>query len=367
MNRWHLVSLSVLLVFLSAAGRGAGPSDVADAVMKGDKAALRTLLRQKVDVNAPQVDGATALHWAVYRDDLDVADMLIRAGARVNVTNREGVTPLAMASLYANAAMIRRLLTGGADATQRGANGETTLMLAARNGNPEAIKVLLAAGADVNAKENLRGTTALMWAVEQRHPLAVKALLDAGADFSARSGPAGLPRNYTAPHVDRAAVDAAARRHAAAAAAGRTYEEQLEWDVAQGAKIAMGFRGTLTAGGVRGERNLSPLPGPGGATSAAAPPAATSSAAVPPEPPPSDDNDEADVIVAGLVGRGGGSGRTDPRRAARVGRRTGRQNRHGLSGYVDRGRRARGENVVAVAGPGRRDGRCLATGVATLG
>src|SRR5437867_10240797 len=46
-------------------------SDVADAVMKGDKAALRTLLQQKADVNAPQADGATALHWAVFRGDLD--------------------------------------------------------------------------------------------------------------------------------------------------------------------------------------------------------------------------------------------------------------------------------------------------------
>ena len=33
---------------------------------------------------SPQVDGTTALHWAVERDDLDMADLLIRAGARVD-------------------------------------------------------------------------------------------------------------------------------------------------------------------------------------------------------------------------------------------------------------------------------------------
>src|SRR5262245_46595914 len=38
-------------------------SKLADAVMKGDKAAVRALLAQKADVNAAQVDGATALHW----------------------------------------------------------------------------------------------------------------------------------------------------------------------------------------------------------------------------------------------------------------------------------------------------------------
>jgi uncharacterized protein len=260
---------------------------LADAVMKGDKAALRTLLQQHADVNAPQVDGATALHWAVYRDDLEAADLLIAAGAKVDAANRDAFTPLAMASLYGNAPMIERLLEAGADAKQRLANGETTVMLAARNGNPLAIRMLVAAGADVNAKENLRGTNALMWAAEQRHPEAVKMLLEAGADYSAKSGPAGLPRNYMAPHVNTAAVRDAARRQAAAAAAGRTYDQQLEYEAAQGMKISLGLRGVLTAGGQR--PNL-----------AAAPPRAAPAAAA--------DNpvEDTDVIVAGLVGSGGG-------------------------------------------------------------
>jgi ankyrin repeat protein len=303
MNRQRLVSTVVLLICMGGVGRGAPPSDVANAVMRGDTLALRALLQRKTDVNAPQVDGATALHWAVYRDDLDVTEMLIRAGAKVNVVNRDGVTPLAMASLYGNSAMIDKLLGGGADAKRRGVNGETMVMLAARNGNPAAIKALLAAGADVNARENLRGTTALMWAAEQRHPAAIKALLDAGADVGARSGPAGLPRNNMAPHVDTATVEAAARRRAAAAMADRTYQQQLEWEVSQGAKIAMGFRGTLNAGGVRGERTASPVQAaPGSAVPDPARPPVTAQ----PSPPPSDDNAEADVIVAGLVGRGGG-------------------------------------------------------------
>ena len=53
----------------------AGRSDVADAAMNGDKAAVRTLIQKKADVNAPQVDGATALHWAVYRDDAELVDV----------------------------------------------------------------------------------------------------------------------------------------------------------------------------------------------------------------------------------------------------------------------------------------------------
>jgi uncharacterized protein len=257
---------------------GAGPSDVADAVMKGDKAALRLLLKQKADVNAPQVDGATALHWAVYRDDLETANLLIRAGANARAANREGVTPLAMASLYGNAALIGTLLKAGADPKGRGPNGETMLMYAARNGNPDAIKVLLQARADVNATEKLRGTTALMWAAEQKHPLAVKALLEGGADFRARSGPAGLPRNYMAMRVLAGNVEAARKRRLAAAASGRTYQEQLEFERASG--MNTGGRG-FTPG--PGQRNA---PGAAGAA---------------PTPDPDDE-----VILAGLVGSGSG-------------------------------------------------------------
>ena len=280
-----LLAVAAIVVGAPTPGRAADKSDVADAVMKGDKAALRRLLQQKADVNAPQLDGATALHWAVYRDDLEAADLLIAGGAKVDAANRDAFTPLAMASLYGNVPMIERLLTAGADAKQRLANGETMVMLAARNGNPLAIRMLVAAGADVNAKENLRGTTALMWAAEQRHSVAVKMLLEVGADYSARSGPAGLPRNYMAPRVNTANVRDAARRHAAAAAAGRTYDEQLEFEVAQGSKVSLGIR---------------PRPTPVEGTAAPAPAAPVAVAPV----EPTDDN--VDVIVAGLVGSGGG-------------------------------------------------------------
>jgi ankyrin repeat protein len=140
------------------------------------------------------------------------------------------MTPLAMAALYGNRGIVDRLLKAGADAKSLGPNGETMVMFAARNGNPDVIRLLVEAGANVNAREPLRGTTALMWAVEQRHPEAVAELLKAGADPSARSGGAGLPRNYVAPRVNTRAVEEAQRRRERAAAAGRTYEEQLEFE-----------------------------------------------------------------------------------------------------------------------------------------
>ena len=174
--------MAALAFCLGASGAN---SPVADAAMKGDKAALRSLIEQKADVNAPQADGATAVQWAAYHDDLEMADLLIKAGANVKTPNREGATPLYLASLHGSPAMIEKLLKGGADPNERGPEGETPLMLAARAGNLEAIKVLLDNKADVNAKEKIRGTTALMWASEQVHPAAVQLLVARGADVSA--------------------------------------------------------------------------------------------------------------------------------------------------------------------------------------
>jgi len=297
MKRYCVVVIAALLTSAAMFVRAAGKSDVADAVMKGDKAALRTLLQQKADVNAPQVDGATALHWAVYRNDLDAAGQVIRAGAKADVANREGVTPVAMAALYGQSQMLEALIKAGADAKQKNGRGETLVMFAARSGNPDAIKRLVASGADVNAKETVRGTTALMWAVEQRHPSAVKILVELGAEVGAKSAGAGLPRNYMAPRVDTAAVDAAAKRHQDAIAAGRTYNEQLEWDAAHGAQIRLGFRGTLNADGTAARVENTRRPG---LTAAAPAPPPVPDAAAPNEA------DDVDVIVAGLVGAGGG-------------------------------------------------------------
>ena len=56
----------------------AAASEVADAAMRGDLAAVRALVANKADVNAPQGDGATALHWAAYRGNREMLDVLLR-------------------------------------------------------------------------------------------------------------------------------------------------------------------------------------------------------------------------------------------------------------------------------------------------
>jgi ankyrin repeat protein len=176
------------VVLLLSTGGWAAASEVADAAQKGNKEAVRSLLQKKADVNVPQIDGTTALHWAVRMDDVETADLLIAAGAKVSAANREGVMPLQLAALNGNAAMIDRLLKAGVDSNAPLTKfGDTALMIAARTGKTDAVRTLLANGAQVNARETWGGTTPLMWAVSEGHLETVKLLIERGADVSARS------------------------------------------------------------------------------------------------------------------------------------------------------------------------------------
>src|SRR5262245_49976545 len=136
------------ILLCSVARVGAAGSGLADASMKQNRDVVRQLLRQKVDVNAPQSDGTTALHWAVRLDDLDTADLLIGAGANVSAANREGVTPLQLAALNGNAVLLDRLIKAGANPNAPlTPSGDTALMMASRTGKTDAIAVLLERGA----------------------------------------------------------------------------------------------------------------------------------------------------------------------------------------------------------------------------
>jgi uncharacterized protein len=162
-------------------------SRLIQAVKSRNVESVRALLKQRVDVNAPQGDGTTPLHWAAHVDDLAIADLLIRSGARPNAANDNGFTPLHLACTNRNAPMVERLLAAGANANAASLNGETVLMTCARAGNAKAVKALLVHGARANSKEAAHDQTALMWAASQKHPEVVQVLIEAGADIHARS------------------------------------------------------------------------------------------------------------------------------------------------------------------------------------
>src|SRR5712671_3465210 len=69
---------------------------IVQAAKSQDSAAVRALLKQRVDATTPDADGATALHWAAHWDDVETARLLLQAGAQVDKANALGVTPLAL-------------------------------------------------------------------------------------------------------------------------------------------------------------------------------------------------------------------------------------------------------------------------------
>jgi uncharacterized protein len=179
--------LALPLFLLASFDAMAADTRLIDAVRSGDKIAAQTLLQNRVDVNAAEPDGTTALHWAARTEDTAVVELLIRSGANVRATNRYGVTPLYLACVAGNGTIIETLLKAGADPNTALPEGETVLMTAARTGKVEAVKALLAHGANANAKEPTRGQTALMWAAAEGNADAIRLLVERGADVQTRS------------------------------------------------------------------------------------------------------------------------------------------------------------------------------------
>ncbi len=183
--------LALVMMAVAATAVAAERATLADAAERRDRAALRAEITRGVDVNAAQVDGTTALHWAVYYDDAETAALLVKSGANVNAVNRYGVPPLALACTNGNAAVVRLLLDAGADANASMKGGETPLMLAARSGSADAAKALLVRGAKHDARES-HDQTALMWAAAEGHVPVMRVLVEAGADVNA-----AVPSGFT--------------------------------------------------------------------------------------------------------------------------------------------------------------------------
>ena len=179
-----------------AVGAWAAPSLI-EAARANDTTTALAAIADKVDVNGKSADGTTALHWAIYRDNVALVQRLLKAGADVRTANEFGSTPMAEAAVVGNAAVIEALLNAGADVESRGADGQTALMVVARSGNTVAAETLLNHGAKVNAREAWREQTALMWAAAQNQPGMVKLLVKHGAEVDARSTVNQWPRQVT--------------------------------------------------------------------------------------------------------------------------------------------------------------------------
>jgi ankyrin repeat protein len=200
MNNRRMVVTMLLragFVCVTALGWGTASSaraadSVADAAMRGDAAGVRTLLQQGADINRPQGDGMTALHWAAERGDHDLAALLLQSGADTGAGTRIGRhTPLHVAAKGGHHLVVRLLLernagTGAkADVNATTTTGAVPLHFAAASGSSESVRILLDHGADVNAREPQWGQTPLMFAAASGRTGVTNVLLERGADVKA--------------------------------------------------------------------------------------------------------------------------------------------------------------------------------------
>lgn len=230
---------------VSAAAAPGPESKVADAAMKGDVTAVRTLLRNGADVNAAQGDGMTGLHWAALNGDLKTMDLLLIGGAVVEpLTRIGGYTPLHLASSRGHAPVVARLLEAGSKPKLVTETGVQPIHLAAQAGSADAVRFLLERGADVNAVDATHGRTPLVFAASQNRLEAMRMLIEKGAN--------SLLTTTVIDYGQRSQADSAARLtrdRVITATTGRTPVAPPQFDPPQTGRAATTGVGGQAAGG----------------------------------------------------------------------------------------------------------------------
>ncbi|MEE2776652.1 MAG: ankyrin repeat domain-containing protein [Acidobacteriota bacterium] len=199
---YHRPGWRGLAVLASIALLAVADGRLVDAASDQNLAEVRALLDQGMDVDSAHPDGATALQFAAYRDDTEIAAVLLASGASVDARNELGTTALSLACENGSAELVELLLGAGADPNLALPSGETPLMTAARSGSIGAVRALLERGADVKATDPERGQSALMWAVSESHLEVSRLLVELGAEVEAPSKAGYTPLLFAARHGD---------------------------------------------------------------------------------------------------------------------------------------------------------------------
>lgn len=163
--------------------------DLAYAAGKGRVSSIDKLLKSGLDVNAKGTRNATALFWAMRKDNEKGFNHLLKAGANPNVKFGDGGTVMHWLARKQDCAMLKTALAHGGNPNLKASlfNAPVafeTLKPGKNKGVPECLKVLLANGADIELTDD-KGYTMLLWVADlARFDIALY-LLDKGAATTA--------------------------------------------------------------------------------------------------------------------------------------------------------------------------------------
>jgi len=163
---------------------------------------VKKMLAQGVDPDSVDKNGEPAIVLAA-RNNPKTLDVLLATKVDVNARNRYGDSAIMVAALGGRLDFVKKLRARGADVNQK---GWTALIYAATGGRDAIVTYLLGEGADINAKAP-NGTTALMMAVRENKPSTVDLLIARGADVNVRNDAGASALDWAKRGVDKTIVE----------------------------------------------------------------------------------------------------------------------------------------------------------------
>ncbi|MBN2587392.1 MAG: ankyrin repeat domain-containing protein [Candidatus Fermentibacteraceae bacterium] len=165
---------------------------------EGSHQLVKILLKQGVDINACNSNGATALILSAFNGHSQISNLLIDNGIDIHKKDNGGFNSLMVACECATAdiELVKRLIDSGADVNATSGRKSTALMAAAKTGHPDIVELLVSEGADINARNADHNITPLIWAANGGHSSIVEFLLEKGADPAIVTN-----NNYTAASI----------------------------------------------------------------------------------------------------------------------------------------------------------------------
>lgn len=117
------------------------------ASARGNVEMIREILNLKVDVNEPDFQGDTAIHYAVSTNQVASAKLLMAAGAKVKSQRPDGITSLMQAVQFGSGEMVEILSEDLEAINEPAEDGWTALFFAIRRNDLRILNQLLQKGA----------------------------------------------------------------------------------------------------------------------------------------------------------------------------------------------------------------------------
>lgn len=211
--------------------------DIVKAVQYGAVERVQELVGAGYDVNLPDNDTVTLLHWASINNRAELVKYFLEQNAKVDAIGGDlNATPLHWATRQGHLASVVLLMNAGADPQIKDAEGCSSIHLAAqfghtavvayfiaRNVSPDTfdsggmtalmwaswkimsldpVRLLLTLGANPNLQDLTHGNTALHWAILARNPRAIYTLVFKGkANLDIRNQRGDTPLQLLQQHI----------------------------------------------------------------------------------------------------------------------------------------------------------------------